>query len=70
MLRSISFAMNNGYIIKYDNQASQQDCFLFGIISMKKQREYLTLNDPLILWNNFLDIYEHQKNLISSKARY
>jgi hypothetical protein len=59
MLRSISFAMNNRDIIKDNNQASQQDCFLFSIISMKKQREYLTLNDPLILWNNFLDIYEY-----------
>jgi hypothetical protein len=29
MLRSISFAMNSGDIIKDDNQASQQDCFLF-----------------------------------------
>ena len=46
----------------------KKDCFLFGIISMENQREYFTLNDSLILWNNFLDIYEYQKNLIISKA--
>jgi hypothetical protein len=37
MLRSISFAMNNEDINKDGNDASQQDHFLFDIISMKKK---------------------------------
>ena len=57
MLRSISFAMNSGDINKDGNNASQQDRFLFDIISMKKKIEYLTINDPLILLNNLRDIY-------------
>jgi hypothetical protein len=57
MLRSISFAMNNGDINKDGNDASQQDRFLFDIISHEKKIEYLTINDPLILWNNLRDIY-------------
>jgi hypothetical protein len=32
--------------------------------------EYLTIKDPLILWNNLRERYEHQKSVILSKARY
>ena len=49
--------MNNGDINKDGNNASQQDRFLFDIISMKNKIEYLTINDPLILLNNLRVIY-------------
>jgi hypothetical protein len=42
MLRSITFAMNNGDINKDGNDASQQDRFLFDIISMKKKKKNLS----------------------------
>ena len=32
--------------------------------------EYLTVKDPLILWNNLKERYEHQKTVILPKARY
>ena len=32
--------------------------------------EYLTVKDPLILWNNLKEMYDHQKTVILPKARY
>ncbi|KAK8627850.1 hypothetical protein V6N13_135448 [Hibiscus sabdariffa] len=32
--------------------------------------EYLTVKDPLILWNNLKERYDHQKTVILPKARY
>ncbi|XP_059658965.1 uncharacterized protein LOC132305322 [Cornus florida] len=32
--------------------------------------EYLTVNDPLTLWKNLNERYEHQKTVILPKARY
>ncbi|GJX90426.1 hypothetical protein Tco_0343752 [Tanacetum coccineum] len=32
--------------------------------------EYLTVKDPLVLWNNLKDRYEHQKTVILPRARY
>ncbi|GJY33859.1 hypothetical protein Tco_0418328 [Tanacetum coccineum] len=32
--------------------------------------EYLTVKDPLVLWNHLKDIYEHQKIVILLRARY
>ncbi|KAK8709248.1 hypothetical protein V6N13_060273 [Hibiscus sabdariffa] len=32
--------------------------------------EYLTVKDPLLLWNNLKERYDHQKTVILPKARY
>ena len=32
--------------------------------------EYLTVKDPLVLWNHLKDRYEHQKTVILPRARY
>ena len=32
--------------------------------------EYLTIKDPLVLWNNLKERYDHQKTVILPKARY
>ncbi|GKF65925.1 hypothetical protein Tco_0192442 [Tanacetum coccineum] len=32
--------------------------------------EYLTIKDPLVLWNHLKDVYEHQKAVILLRARY
>ncbi|GKE61605.1 hypothetical protein Tco_1511972 [Tanacetum coccineum] len=32
--------------------------------------EYLTVKDPLVLWNKLKDIFDHQKTVILPKARY
>ena len=32
--------------------------------------EYLTVNDPLVLWNSLKERYEHQRTVILPKARY
>ncbi|KAK8586137.1 hypothetical protein V6N13_130660 [Hibiscus sabdariffa] len=31
--------------------------------------EYLTVKDPLILWNNLKEMYDHQKTVIIPKVR-
>jgi hypothetical protein len=68
-------AMNLGNTIKVDNEASQQDrakamIFLRHHLHEELKTEYLTVKDPLILWNNLRERYEHQKTVILPKARY
>jgi hypothetical protein len=57
-------AMNLGNTIKVDNEASQQDrakamIFLRHHLHEELKIEYLTVKDPLILWNNLRERYEH-----------
>ncbi|XP_038984374.1 uncharacterized protein LOC120111398 [Phoenix dactylifera] len=68
-------AMNLGNTIKEENQASLQDrakamIFLRHHLHEELKTEYLTVKDPLILWNNLKERYEHQKCVILPKARY
>jgi hypothetical protein len=67
-------AMNLGNTIKEDNQASQQDrakamIFLRHHLHEELKTKYLTVKDPLTLWNNLRERYEHQKTVILPKAR-
>ena len=34
------------------------------------KNEYLTIKDPLVLWKNLKERYDHQKTVILPKARY
>ena len=68
-------AMNLGNIIKEGNQASLQDrskslIFLWHHLHEDLKNEYLTVKDPLILWNELKGAYDHQKIVILPKARY
>jgi hypothetical protein len=75
MLRSTWEAMNLGDTIKDGNQASPQNrakamIFIRHHLHEELKTEYLTVKDPLILWNNLKERYEHQKTVILPKARY
>ena len=64
-----------GETIKDGNNASNQDkaktmIFLRHHLHEGLKAEYLTINDPLVLWNNLKDRYDHQKTVILPKARY
>ena len=64
-----------GDTIKVGNQASSQDkaksmIFLRHHLHEGLKIEYLTVKDPLILWNNLKERYDHQKTVILPKARY
>ena len=37
---------------------------------MSLKNEYLTIKDPLVLWQSLKDRYDHQKTVILPKARY
>ena len=68
-------AMNLGDTIKDGNQASPQNrakvmIFIRHHLHEELKTEYLTVKDPLILWNNLKERYEHQKTVILPKARY
>ena len=68
-------AMNLGNTIKEGNVASQQDrakalIFIRHHIDASLKSEYLTVKDPLILWNNLKERYDHQKTVILPKAHY
>ena len=68
-------AMNLGKTIRDGNAESQQDCakamiFIPHHFHEELKTEYLTIKDPLILWNNLRERYEHQKSVILPKARY
>ncbi|MBE2321064.1 hypothetical protein DVA67_034320 [Solirubrobacter sp. CPCC 204708] len=68
-------AMNLGNTIQEKNQASQQDCakamiFLRHHLDEGLKNEYLTVKDPLVLWKNLKERYDHQKTVILPKARY
>ena len=64
-----------GETIKDGNNASNQDkekamIFLRHLLHEGLKAEYLTINDPLVLWNNLKERYDHQKTVILPKARY
>ena len=68
-------AMNLGTTIKEGNQASLQDrtkelIFIRHHLHEGLKAEYLTVKDPLILWTNLKERYDHQKTVILPKARY
>lgn len=57
------------------NAASSQDkakamIFLRHHLHEGLKAEYLTIKDPLELWTNLKDRYDHQKIVILPKARY
>ena len=68
-------AINLGNTIKEINTVSQQDrakavIFLHHHIDEGLKSEYLTVNDPLILWKSLKEWYDHQKTIILQRARY
>ena len=68
-------AMNLGHTIKEGNQASLQDrakslIFLRHHLHEDLKNEYLTVKDPLTLWNELKERYDHQKTIILPKSRY
>lgn len=64
-----------GDTIKEGNKASNQYkakamIFLRHHLHEGLKSEYLTVKDPLVLWNNLKERYDHQKTVILPKARY
>ena len=64
-----------GETIKDGNNASNQDkekamVILRHYLHEGLRDEYLTIKDPLVLWNNLKEMYDHQKIVILPKARY
>ena len=64
-----------GETIKHGNNASNQDkakamIFLRQHLHEGLKAEYLTIKDPLVLWNNLKERYDHQKTVILPKSRY
>ena len=64
-----------GETIKDGNNASNQDkakamIFLRHHLHEGLKAEYLTIKDPLVLWNNLKERYDHQQTVILPKARY
>ena len=61
--------------IQENNQASNQNCakamiFLRHHLDESLKMEYLTVKDPLVLWNNLKDRYDHLKLVVLPQARY
>ncbi|XP_019258509.1 PREDICTED: uncharacterized protein LOC109236750 [Nicotiana attenuata] len=68
-------AMGLADTIKDKNQASNQDCskamiFLRHHLDEDLKIEYLTVKNPVILWNNLKDRYDHVKMVVLLQARY
>ncbi|XP_015087051.1 uncharacterized protein LOC107030196 [Solanum pennellii] len=68
-------AMGLGDNIKEENKASNQNCaramiFLRHHLDEILKIEYLIVKDPLVLWNNLKERFDHLKMVIHSKARY
>lgn len=68
-------AEGNGNAIKEGNTTSDQQkakafIFLRHHVHEDLKREYLTVKDPLVLWNKLKDRYEHLKAIILPTARY
>ncbi|PIN17289.1 hypothetical protein CDL12_10050 [Handroanthus impetiginosus] len=64
-----------GAAIIAENEISNQDkaktmIFLRHHLHEGLKAEYLTVKDPLELWNNLRERYDHQKTVILPKARY
>ncbi|XP_019263009.1 PREDICTED: uncharacterized protein LOC109240783 [Nicotiana attenuata] len=68
-------AMGLADAIKDKNQASNQDrakamIFLRHHLDECLKMKYLTVKDPVILWNNLKDRYDHLKMVVLPQARY
>ncbi|KAI3819804.1 hypothetical protein L1987_13656 [Smallanthus sonchifolius] len=68
-------AKNLGETINDGNETSLQDkakamIFLRHHLHEDLKREYLTVEDPLELWKNIQERFDHQKLVILPKARY
>ena len=68
-------AKNLGDTIKVGNQASPQDraksmIFVRHHLHEELKSKYLTIKDPLVLWNDLKERYENQNSIILPKARY
>nr|XP_025887987.1 uncharacterized protein LOC112941862 [Solanum lycopersicum] len=68
-------AMDLGDTIKEENKASNQNCaramiFLLHHLDEILKIEYLTIKDPLVLWINLKERFDHLKMVIYPKARY
>ncbi|XP_019246368.1 PREDICTED: uncharacterized protein LOC109226019 [Nicotiana attenuata] len=68
-------AMDLANTIKDKNQASNQDrakaiIFLRHHLDEGLKMEYLNIKDPVILWNNLKDRYDHLKMVVLPQARY
>ena len=68
-------AKNLGDTIKVGNQASLQDraksmIFIRRHLHEELKSEYLTVKDPLVLWNDLKERYENKKSIILPKVRY
>ena len=68
-------AMGLADTIQDKNQASNQDrakamIFLRHHLDEGLKMEYLTIRDPLILWNNLKDRYDHLKMVVLPQAHY
>jgi hypothetical protein len=64
-----------GETLKDGNDESQQNrakamIFICHHLHDELKTKYLTIKDPLILWNNLRERYEHQKFVILPKTRY
>jgi len=64
--------MNLREIIKEENNASLQDCtksmiFIRHHLYKELKVEYLTTKDPLVIWKNIKERYDHQKFILPSK---
>nr|XP_025886096.1 uncharacterized protein LOC112941152 [Solanum lycopersicum] len=67
--------MGLGDTIKEENKASNQNCaramiFLRHHLDEILKIEYLTVKDPLVLWKNLKERFDHLKMVIHPKARY
>jgi hypothetical protein len=65
----------NGNAIRIGNNASDQQkakalIFIRRHLHEGLKNEYLTVKDPLVLWNKLKERYEHQKTIILPTARY
>ncbi|KAL5863773.1 hypothetical protein ACOSQ3_001287 [Xanthoceras sorbifolium] len=68
-------AMNLQDTVKEENETSLQDkakaiIFLRHHLHENLKVQYLTVKDPLILWKNLKDRYDHQRDVFLPKARY
>ncbi|XP_015060214.1 uncharacterized protein LOC107006081 [Solanum pennellii] len=68
-------AMGLGDTIKEENKASNQNIaramiFLRHHLDEILKIEYLTVKDPLVLWKNLKERFDHLKMVIHPKARY
>ena len=68
-------ASNLGETIRENNSASLRNrakalIFLRRHLDESLKNEYLTVKDPLVLWQSLKDRYDHQKTVILPKTRY